>query len=358
MPRPELNQSELDDRLAWKRRFNRDVEKLADLAKGKSIAALISAMLAKRGVTREVTAAQVAQWKSLPDPDADATAAQLRAPKNPAERALIDAVLQQLLAEHGSSGPAIVRPVVTIDGPAGCGKSALAAGLASRLGLTHLRPGAVFRLITLAALESDLALDASSDAQVVQAAHKHSLSIDLEGPIPVFRLGLRDQSHRLYQPEVSAAVVGIGARPDVRDYAYSIMRLLAARVPRGMVTEGQAFGSRVFPHADVKFWVTSSIRVRAERLFELDLATGVAVPPPDHSPEQAAAWRRDRLADKAAELKRRDWADASRSSGSGPLMMPPGAIHIDTTDQALDEVVQTMVELTTRRCPDLVNTST
>jgi cytidylate kinase len=155
------------------------------------------------------------------------------------------------------------RVVVTIDGPSGSGKTTTARRLAARLGLRHVDTGAMYRAITLSAMERDADL---SDGEVLGAlAATVGLRMEPGGGEVATRvfLGERDVSSDIRAPAVTAAVSQVSAHPPVRRAMVRVQRRLAAR--GGVVIEGRDIGSVVLPGADVKIYLVAATRVRAQR---------------------------------------------------------------------------------------------
>jgi cytidylate kinase len=193
------------------------------------------------------------------------------------------------------------RPVIAIDGPAGSGKSTVSRALASRLGIDRLDTGAMYRAVAWAALQRRLALD--DRPSVAELAE--NLSFDVGERVEADGTDITDA---IRGPEVSGAVSAVAANPGVR--AVLVRRQRAWMAARGGgVVEGRDIGSVVFPDADVKIFLTASTDERARR-----------------RPEEGAD-----------ALTRRDRLDSTRDVS--PLGVAEGARVIDTTDRAVDDIV-------------------
>lgn len=200
--------------------------------------------------------------------------------------------------------------VVTIDGPAGSGKSTIARALATRLGLPHVDTGAYYRAATLAVLRSGLDLrDPHGCAAVVRASRirRERGRTLLDG---------EDVEDDIRGPEVTAAVSAVSAHPEVRRALLDVQQ--EAIGERGAVVEGRDAGTVVAPDAALKVWLTASVGERARRRAAQLSDTDVT------------AHERD--------LLRRDAEDAER------LVAAPGAVTVDTTDLAVEQVVDALVE--------------
>lgn len=208
--------------------------------------------------------------------------------------------------------------VVAIDGPAGSGKSTVSRGVAAVLGIPVLDTGAMYRAVTLAALEAGVPLD--DEAGVARAAER--AVIDSE--VGVTRLDGRDVSAEIRTPEVTAAVSVVAAHPAVREVLVGRQRAWA-RSHGGAVVEGRDIGSVVFPDATVKVYLTASDEERARR----------------RQRDEAAVARDVNVDETRDALARRDALDSGRAVS--PLTVAEGAAVIDTTDCEVDEVVGEIV---------------
>lgn len=206
--------------------------------------------------------------------------------------------------------------VVTVDGPAGAGKSSASRGLAERLRLTHVDTGAMYRAVGLLAHERGLGLEDDAALAALLAAVAFSFP---PGRIVVDG---RDLSEAIRAREVGELASRVSARPAVRTRLVALQRALVR--PPGVVMEGRDIGTVVFPDAPVKFYLTASAVERAHRrALELEAAG-------QHVDEAALA----------AELARRDERDATRAVA--PLRPADDAICIDTTSHPLDAVIAEM----------------
>jgi cytidylate kinase len=219
--------------------------------------------------------------------------------------------------------------VVTIDGPAGSGKSTVARLLAERLDATFLDTGAMYRAITLAAVEDGAKL---SDArQLVEVAEKHRFDFEAAGGTMHVAIDGRDVTESIRDSELTAQVRFAAAAPQVRERLVRMQRAFATRHAR-IVTEGRDQGTVVFPEANVKFYLTADVRERARRRkAELD-ARGL---PADLEQIRQAIEVRDR-------------SDENRAVG--PLKPAPDAVLVDTTDLSISEVVERVYRYVEERC--------
>lgn len=204
--------------------------------------------------------------------------------------------------------------VIAIDGPAGSGKSTVARRLAERLGLEYLDTGAMYRSVAFAAMAREVDL-ADADA-IVEVARNSDIQVD---DTAVIVDGV-DATTQIRGPEVTRSVSTVAAISGVRDVLRVRQRAWAMERGGG-VLEGRDIGTVVFPDAELKVYLSASALVRAERrageVSALDYET------------------------VAADLAARDAADSSRQHD--PLIQAPDAVHIDTTDLTVDQVVDELI---------------
>ena len=207
--------------------------------------------------------------------------------------------------------------VVTIDGPAGAGKSTIASALAERLGVPHVDTGAFYRAATLAVLRAGVdPEDADASLRIVVAAsfERRDGRTLLDG---------EDVEHEIRGRAVTRAVSAVARHPEVRRALLEAQR--AGIGEAGAVVEGRDAGTVVAPDADLKVWLTASPKVRAARRAEQLGETG-------HEAVGACA----------DDLARRDQLDA------GQMARAADAIVIDTTDRPVDDVVAEIAALVRR----------
>lgn len=214
--------------------------------------------------------------------------------------------------------------VVAIDGPAGSGKSTTARAVAQRLGMAHVESGALYRAITLAALDSGEPLEGQ---RLVALARGLPIRLDLTATGFRPEVAGADVSGAIRADRVAAMVSTVSAIPEVRAWVNEEVRHAVAQHPRGAVLEGRDIGTVVFPDAAVKVFLTARGEVRARRRL---LQEGKTV--------DAEA-----LARATAELERRDGADESRAVA--PLKPAADAVILDTSDLSFEEQVERIVAL-------------
>jgi cytidylate kinase len=224
-------------------------------------------------------------------------------------------------SDAGSSPFAPDAVIVTIDGPAGTGKSTVAHQLATRLGLEFLDTGAMYRAAALVALESGL--DPADGPALAARLAEADLHFDWSADPPRIMLGQRDVSADIRDLTVSGIVSIVAAQPTVRQELVRLQRLIASKHPR-LITEGRDQGSVVFPDAGVRFFLDASMEERARRRVHQLNRAGQSV---DERQIRQDIASRDRL-------------DSSRDEA--PLVRPEGAIVVDTSTLTQDEVVDTL----------------
>jgi len=213
--------------------------------------------------------------------------------------------------------------IITIDGPAGAGKSSAAQGLAKRLGFEFLDTGAMYRAVTLAALRTGIDLrDNAALGRLLESVH-------LEMPPGRVLLDGKDVSDQIRTREVEQATGLIADSPVVRRRLGEMQRAIA--VGRRMVCEGRDQGTIVFPDAFCKFFLSAAVEERARRRQAQMAARGETV----------------ELATLLPAIETRDRRDAARESA--PMRPAADAVIVDSTGLSLDEVVDRMETEVRRR---------
>ena len=210
--------------------------------------------------------------------------------------------------------------LITIDGPAGAGKTTVSKALARRLKYTYIDTGALYRSVAYEA-----------KAHGIGANDDEALDKLCGGLEIAFQLG--DQGLRLIcnqvditdlirTPEIAMLASEVSARPVVRQFLFGLQRKMGK--DKGVVFEGRDMGTVVFPEADVKFFLIASTRTRASRRYkELESTSTVT------------------LQEVEKDLKQRDQNDSTRDLA--PLIPAADAIHIDSTDMSIPEVLDQML---------------
>ncbi len=206
--------------------------------------------------------------------------------------------------------------VVAIDGPAGAGKSTVAARIAARFGLLNLESGAMYRAFALKAIQTDSDVGNPEELEQLAARTRIRLLPALLGN----RVYLDDVevTKRIREPDVTAAASRVSVHPGIRRWMVSMQRQLSAS--SGIVMEGRDIGTTVFPDAQVKIFLDAATEVRGQRRYQQN------GPDATRAPESVLQ-----------ELRERDRRDRTRAES--PLKPADDAVIIDSTDLSLEEVV-------------------
>ena len=219
--------------------------------------------------------------------------------------------------------------VITIDGPAASGKSTAARLLAEKLGASFLDTGAMYRAVTLAAMQADLDMSDEDELLGVMETSEFQFSFR-DGKMVVCIDGI-DVSEQIREPQITANARYIASSPKAREKLVERQRRFAAGRQK-IVTEGRDQGTVAFRDADIKFYlVADSIERARRRQAELRAKGG------DENLEQIR---------KAIE--ERDKSDENRTVG--PLRPAEDAIVVDTTDLSIDEVVEKLLSCVKEKC--------
>ena len=214
-----------------------------------------------------------------------------------------------------------MAPVMTIDGPSGAGKGTLCQLLAEKLGWHLLDSGAIYRVLSLAALHHDVELD--SEASLVPLAANLDVQFQVEGDLVKVILEGEDVSRTIRTEEVGNAASKIAAFPRVREAL--LRRQRAFRQAPGLIADGRDMGTVVFPEAEVKIFLDASAEERAQRRYKQLQDKGFDV-------------NFERL---LTEIRERD--DRDRNRATAPLKPAEDALVVDSTAMTIDEVLATVL---------------
>lgn len=217
--------------------------------------------------------------------------------------------------------------IIAIDGPAGSGKSTVAREVARRLGFTYLDSGAMYRAVTLAALESGADLDDGQSLGRIADALEIALHRREDDNAQVIVDG-RDVSDQIREPRVTGASSRVAAHPDVRAAMLAKQRALIAA--GDYVVEGRDIGTVVAPDAPVKAFLTADQSERARRRASELERRGVSI-------------QQDEV---RSAIEQRDLLDSTRSAA--PLRQADDAELIDTTGMTAEAVADRIVVLAER----------
>jgi cytidylate kinase len=217
--------------------------------------------------------------------------------------------------------------IITIDGPAGSGKSTAARLLAEKIGAAFLDTGAMYRAVTLAAIQNQL--DLADAIAVEKLIDGMDFKFEIENNQMTVKINGRDVTEQIRDPKVTQNVHFIASQPSLRSRLVQMQRDFAQNYKK-IVTEGRDQGTVVFPQANYKFFLTAQSTERAKRRAEELTQKGIKVD----------------TAKLHSEIQSRDATDKNRDTG--PLACAKDAIIIDNTNftpqQTLNEILKIITE--------------
>lgn len=224
------------------------------------------------------------------------------------------------------------RIIIAIDGPAASGKSTAAKLLATRLSYLYIDTGAMYRACALAANRAGIDISDAPSLHDLLANLSIEISQNPEGNIIL--LNDEDVSSLIRTPEISRQASAISAKQEVRERMVELQRAMGR--DGGVVLDGRDIGTVVFPAAELKFFLIAPLEVQALR----------------RQKELAAKGHPSVYEEVLAEMRERDAADSSRALA--PLIPAKDAIHVDTQDFSIEEMVDALydhyVKLMERMC--------
>lgn len=204
--------------------------------------------------------------------------------------------------------------IIAIDGPAGSGKSTIAKLVSKKLGFLYIDTGAMYRSLTLKAMQNKL--DLNDEAALIAMAKNTKIGLN---PIS---LDGKDVSDKIRTPEVTNNISYIANVPGVRAEMVKLQRAVGRGAQKGAVLEGRDIGTVVFPDAEKKFYLDASVAERAKRRFKELSQDGIKID----------------LIQLQKDIEMRDAKDKARPVGA--LKKAEDAILIDTTNLTIEEVVK------------------
>lgn len=211
--------------------------------------------------------------------------------------------------------------LITIDGPAGAGKTTVSRMLSERLGYKYIDTGALYRGVAMEAKKAGISHDDDAGLEMLCGSLRLEFVQDKDG-LHLFSNGT-DINGEIRTPEMSMLASVVSARPVVRKYLLTLQRELGKR--KGAVFEGRDMGTVVFPEADIKFYLNASIRTRAIRRYK----------------ELSDKKDSFTIEEIERDIMCRDKNDSTRALA--PLKPAEDAIKIDSTDLDVESVVNLMI---------------
>lgn len=222
--------------------------------------------------------------------------------------------------------------IIAVDGYSSTGKSTVAKRLAARLGLTYIDTGAMYRVVTLVALRMKGIVDGKVNTELLNACLKNlKINFKYNHELSRYESFLNEEcvEDEIRGMEVSDNVSTIATLDFVRQFLVAQQREMGSR--ESVIMDGRDIGSVVFPQADVKFFMTASLEVRAKRRYDELRQKGVEVT----------------YQEVEANVKKRDYIDSHREIS--PLVQVKDAIVIDNSNMTLEEEIDLMVKEIERR---------
>jgi CMP/dCMP kinase len=213
-------------------------------------------------------------------------------------------------------------PVLTIDGPSGAGKGTVSRLVAKKLGWHYLDSGSIYRSLAIALLKQSA--DLANEAEIIKVAQAMALEFDC-GDELVVKLNGEDITDQLGLENTGNIASQIAALPGVRRVL--LQKQQNFRQPPGLVADGRDMGTVVFPGAENKVFLTASAAKRAERRYKQLIEKGIDA----------------NLINITNEIEERDRRDMERKTA--PLAMASDALYIDSSDLAIEAVVEEVLNL-------------
>lgn len=210
------------------------------------------------------------------------------------------------------------KAVITIDGPAGAGKTSIAKIVSRKLGYNYIDTGAMYRAISWKAFRKRIDLKAKKD--LIKMVRNTKIELKNKAGMVRVHLDGKDVTNKIRSKRLAEGASILATIPEVREQLMKIQRRLGSS--GGIVVEGRDIGTVVFPRADYKFYLDASIKERALRRYR----------------ELKAKGEKGELAELEKAIRSRDKRDRTR--GVAPLKIAPDAIVIDSTDMSKKEVVE------------------
>ncbi len=218
-----------------------------------------------------------------------------------------------------------MKPIqIAIDGPSGAGKSTMAKNLSKKLGIMYLDTGAMYRALALKAIR--LGINTRDREKITSLLPELDISIEYENGSQKVLLDREDVSGLIRTDEVSMGASNVSAIPEVRVKLVELQQRIAS--DNSVVMDGRDIGTDVLPNAQVKIFLTASVKERAIRRYNEQKEKGILS---------------KSLEELEKEIEVRDYNDSNRAAS--PLRQAEDAILIDTSNLSIDESVETIFEI-------------
>lgn len=214
--------------------------------------------------------------------------------------------------------------LITIDGPAGAGKSTVSFSVAKRLGYRLLNTGSIYRAVAWLARQRGVPWDDGKALAQVATTMVVDFDPDTDDGVPHLLVDGVDREAQIRTEAISSGASQVSKHQPVRRALLQVQRRLAGH--GGLVAEGRDMGTVVFPHADLKVFLTASDTVRAERRRRQLEADGAPVG----------------IHRVLENMRERDRRDTERVAA--PLKAPPDALHLDSSEMTLEQVISRIIE--------------
>ncbi len=223
----------------------------------------------------------------------------------------------------------MAKIVIAVDGYSSCGKSTTAKAVAARLGYAYIDTGAMYRTVSLFFIQNHVSFSSTKEVldalEQIHITFHHNLRTG-KNETYLNGLNVEEDIRKMF---ISNLVSEVSAIPEVRHAMVAQQQRMGRK--RGLVMDGRDIGTKVFPDAEVKVFMTADTLIRAKRRQAELLAKGELV----------------NLDDIIANLEKRDRIDTSRAES--PLTQAPDAVLLDTSHMLIDDQVQWVIDLANRR---------
>ncbi|GBF11682.1 (d)CMP kinase [Tepidibacillus infernus] len=216
---------------------------------------------------------------------------------------------------------------IAIDGPAGAGKSTVAKKVANELGFLYIDTGAMYRALTLKAINENI--DLHDEDQLNQCLLRNPIQFEIDQHIQRVKIGTTDVTEAIRTPEITKQVSLVASHAKVRETMVELQRRLAKE--GSVVMDGRDIGTNVLPNAELKIFLTASIEERAHRRYLEMTKNGYEI----------------KLEQIVEEIELRDKKDQERTVA--PLKQAKDAILIDTSQLSIEQVVNVILSLARER---------